>query len=63
MTSLLYVCTFLLDLHCFSEHTGSRFLLNVRNTIRISRLHVAVILNASSPSLVAICPALTFSLC
>jgi hypothetical protein len=34
MTSLLYVCTFMPDTPCCSEHTGSRFLLNVRNVIR-----------------------------
>ena len=62
MTSLLYVCTFLLDLHRYTEHTGSRFLLNVRNLTRISTFHVAVILSATSPSLVAISPALTISL-
>jgi hypothetical protein len=61
-TSLLYVCTFLLDLYCYSEHTGSRFPLNVRNLIRISIFHVAAGFLSASFSLVAISPAVTISL-
>ena len=41
VTFLLYVRTFLLYMRCYSEHTGSSFVLNVRNLIRVSRFYVA----------------------